>query len=229
MRAAVDDWSFLVVGFGRRLSSCLCVAIFSTAFNIRSTSLYHRDLTYLCGAKVTQYEHSLTMQIETFIRDVPDFPKPGILFKDISPLLANADAFHAVVEKMAAIAKHADVIVAPDARGFLFGAPIAATLRKPLIMARKAGKLPGNVIHADYNLEYGHNHVEIQVDVLKAGQKAIIVDDVLATGGTTKAVAHLLTTQGLTVDTIVVLLELKRLNGRGRLRPHPVVALVEVD
>ncbi|AWX69760.1 adenine phosphoribosyltransferase [[Mycoplasma] anseris] len=157
------------------------------------------------------------MNLKEYIRTVDDFPKKGIKFKDISLLLANGEALHYTIEKIAEYAKEADIIVGPDARGFLFGTPVAAKLKKPFIMVRKAGKLPGEVISCDYGLEYGRNVLEIQKNIVKRGQKAVIVDDVLATGGTLEAIIKLLEEQGVEVLRIVVLMEINGFNARARL------------
>lgn len=154
------------------------------------------------------------MDLKKFIRNVQGFPKTGIDFKDISPLLANGEALNYTIITMANLAKDCDVIVGPDARGFLFGTPTAAFLKKPFIMVRKPGKLPGEVISRDYSLEYGKNVLEIQKGFIKPGQTVAIVDDVLATGGTTKAIIKLLQEQGAIVKKVILLLELKSLNGR---------------
>ncbi|CCP24463.1 adenine phosphoribosyltransferase [Mycoplasmopsis cynos] len=154
------------------------------------------------------------MNIEKYIRDVKDFPRPGIMFKDISPLLANGEALNYTINKIAEYAGDVDIIVGPDARGFLFGTPAATILKKPFIMVRKPHKLPGEVISMSYDLEYGSNVLEIQKGFVKQGQTAAIVDDVLATGGTTNAIIKLLESQGVKVIKVIVLLELKDLNGR---------------
>lgn len=156
------------------------------------------------------------MDLNKYIRDVHNFPKKGIIFKDISPLLANGEALHYTIEQMAVLASDCDVIVGPDARGFLFGTPTAAVLKKPFIMVRKPGKLPGKVISKNYDLEYGNNVLQIQDGFIKKGQKVAIIDDVLATGGTTQAIVKLLEEQGAIVKKIILLLELKDLNGRER-------------
>lgn len=156
------------------------------------------------------------MDLNKYIRDVHNFPKKGIIFKDISPLLANGEALHYTIEQMAVLASDCDVIVGPDARGFLFGTPTAAVLKKPFIMVRKPGKLPGKVISKNYDLEYGNNVLQIQDGFIKKGQKVAIIDDVLATGGTTEAIVKLLEEQGAIVKKIILLLELKDLNGRAR-------------
>ncbi|MCS4536638.1 MULTISPECIES: adenine phosphoribosyltransferase [unclassified Mycoplasma] len=154
------------------------------------------------------------MKLDKYIRDIPNFPKQGILFKDISPLLGDGEALHYTITQMAELAKDCDIIVGPDARGFLFGTPTAAILKKPFVMVRKPGKLPGEVISKNYDLEYGNNVLQIQKGFIKPGQTVAIIDDVLATGGTTKAIVTLLEEQGAIVKRIILLLELESLKGR---------------
>lgn len=169
------------------------------------------------------------MDLKKYIRDVENFPKPGILFKDISPLLANGEALNFTITSMAEIAKNVDVIVGPDARGFLFGTPTAAMLKKPFIMVRKPGKLPGKVISREYDLEYGNNILQIQAGFIKKGQTVAIVDDVLATGGTIKAIIKLLKEQGAIIKKVIILLELTDLNGRASINYEgiEIVSLVK--
>lgn len=169
------------------------------------------------------------MDLKKYIRDVENFPKPGILFKDISPLLANGEALNFTITSMAEIAKDVDVIVGPDARGFLFGTPTAAMLKKPFIMVRKPGKLPGKVISREYDLEYGNNILQIQAGFIKKGQTVAIVDDVLATGGTIKAITKLLKEQGAIIKKVIILLELTDLNGRASINYEgiEIVSLVK--
>ncbi|ADN68700.1 adenine phosphoribosyltransferase [Mycoplasmopsis fermentans] len=154
------------------------------------------------------------MDLKKYIRDIENFPKTGIMFKDISPLLANGKALNYTIIEMSKLAQDVDVIVGPDARGFLFGTPTAAFLKKPFIMVRKPGKLPGDVISKSYDLEYGNNVLQIQKGFIKEGQTVAIIDDVLATGGTTKAIIKLLEEQGAIVKKVILLLELVDLNGR---------------
>ncbi|RMA79049.1 adenine phosphoribosyltransferase [Metamycoplasma subdolum] len=160
------------------------------------------------------------MDLKKYIRTVEDFPEKGIKFKDISLLLANGEALSYTIEKMAELAKDADVIVGPDARGFLFGTPVAARLKKPFIMVRKAGKLPGEVVRCNYGLEYGRSVLEIQKGIVKPGQKAVIIDDVLATGGTLKAIMKLLKDQEVEVLKIIVLMELEGFDARKKLNTN---------
>jgi adenine phosphoribosyltransferase len=163
------------------------------------------------------------------VRDVPDFPKPGILFKDITPVLEDAAAFKEVVELLSADArsKGADVIVGIESRGFLFGCPIAIELGLPFAMARKLGKLPYDRITEEYALEYGTNTVEMHVDAIKPGQKAYIVDDLLATGGTANAAARLVERLGGEVCGFGFMVELSFLPGRQSLRGYNIHALIE--
>ncbi|WP_434336728.1 adenine phosphoribosyltransferase [Mesomycoplasma conjunctivae] len=170
----------------------------------------------------------MKIKLENYIRDVPNFPKEGILFKDISPLLADGHALNYTIVEMANLVKDADVIVGPDARGFLFGTPTAAFLSKPFIMVRKAGKLPGEVERYSYDLEYGSAVLEIQKNMIKPGQKVAIVDDVLATGGTLKAIVKMVEDQGAVVSKVVFLLELEALNGRELLKNYDVSSLIKV-
>ncbi len=169
------------------------------------------------------------MNLEKYIMNIPDFPEKGINFKDISPLLADGEALNYSVIKMASHSLDADVILGPDARGFLFGTPVAAILSKPFVMVRKQKKLPGKVIQKEYKLEYGKKNVlEIQKNRIKSGQKIIIIDDVLATGGTTKAIIDLVESQGGKVIKIIFLLELIALKGMEKFSGIEVISLVKM-
>ncbi|MGL5732880.1 MAG: adenine phosphoribosyltransferase, partial [Metamycoplasmataceae bacterium] len=150
-------------------------------------------------------------------------------FKDISPLLANGEALNYSVMKMVEVSKDADVILGPDARGFLFGTPVAAILSKPFVMVRKEKKLPGKVIQKEYTLEYGEKNIlEIQANRIKPGQKVIIIDDVLATGGTMRAIVDLVTSQGGIVLKIIFLLELVELKGADKFQGIDIVSLIKM-
>lgn len=168
------------------------------------------------------------MNLNNYIDDIKDFPTKGIIFKDISPLLANGEALHYTVEKMSELAKDADVIVGPDARGFLFGTPVAAKLKKPFVMVRKAKKLPGKVIQKKYDLEYGSNILEMQEGRIKPGQKVAIIDDVLATGGTMRAIIDLIESQGAKVIKIIFLLELSEFNSVEKYKGYDLESLIKV-
>lgn len=163
------------------------------------------------------------------IRDVPDFPKPGIMFKDITPVLEDPKAFQEVVDLLAADAKKkgAETIVGIESRGFIFGVPVALQLGLPFAMARKLGKLPFDKISEEYALEYGTNVVEMHVDAIQSGQKAYIVDDLLATGGTAAAAARLVERLDGKVVGFGCLIELTFLNGRETLLGYPITALME--
>lgn len=169
------------------------------------------------------------MLAEAVIRDVPDFPKPGILFKDITPVLMHPQAFRQAIELMTEDArdKSAEIVVGIESRGFIFGVPIAMELGLPFVMARKLGKLPYDRITEEYALEYGTNTVEMHTDAVKTGQRAYIVDDLLATGGTAAASARLVERLGGKVCGFGFLIELTFLSGRESLLEYPIRSLIE--
>jgi adenine phosphoribosyltransferase len=162
---------------------------------------------------------------------VPDFPEPGILFRDITPLLGDAAASRYAIEQMAAWVKSrpVDAVVGIESRGFLFGMPIAHTLGLPFVPVRKPGKLPAERMSVDYSLEYGRSRLDIHADALRPGDRAVVVDDLLATGGTSHAAAKLVELVGAKVDSVLFLIELRDLKGRERLAAYEVHALVEYD
>jgi adenine phosphoribosyltransferase len=168
------------------------------------------------------------------IRDVPDYPQPGVVFKDITPLLADAAAFGALVDALAAIAaRHgATKVVGLEARGFILAAPAAARAGLGFVPVRKAGKLPGNTLAQSYQLEYGTAEIEVQTDAFAEGDRVLVIDDVLATGGTAEASLELIRRAGAAVVGVAVLLELGFLGGRERLAPAlgaaPLEALIAV-
>jgi adenine phosphoribosyltransferase len=167
-------------------------------------------------------------EIKRLIVDVPDFPKPGIVFKDITPVLANPAAFAAVTERFAehCASLEADAILAIESRGFIFGAPLAQGLKLPLHLVRKRGKLPRAAISARYELEYGFDHLEVHADAIRKGGRYLIVDDVIATGGTAAAVAGLVAQQGAAVASCLFVIELAFLNGRVKLGDTDILSLV---
>lgn len=156
-------------------------------------------------------------EVEKLIINVQDFPKPGIGFKDISGILRNPEAMKYITKEFAKLSKDADVIVGPDARGFLFGVPLAMELDKPFVMVRKPGKLPGETNSIEYDLEYGSNKLEILKSSIKPGQKVIVVDDLLATGGTADAIVKLVESMGAEVINSLFVIELTFLDGNKKL------------
>ena len=168
------------------------------------------------------------MDFNKYIRNIPNFPKPGILFKDITPLLADPDAFHAAIQQMMEhyAKREIDAISAAEARGFLFAAPLAYLMNKPLVPLRKPGKLPYRTHKLQYDLEYGQAELHVHVDGFNAGAKVLIVDDLLATGGTLEAACKLIEQAGAQVVSCAVLVELSFLLGREKLRPHEVFSLI---
>ncbi|MEO8365046.1 MAG: adenine phosphoribosyltransferase [Pseudoxanthomonas sp.] len=164
---------------------------------------------------------------QTLLRDVPDFPRPGILFKDITPVLADADAFAAAVAEMAAPWRdqRLDAVVGIESRGFILGAALALELGTGFVPVRKPGKLPARTLSLDYTLEYGSDRLQIHVDALPFGARVIVIDDVLATGGTLKAALALTRQQGAEVVAAAVLLELGFLEARTHWTdPAPLLA-----
>ena len=163
---------------------------------------------------------SLDEQLDRLIRDVPDFPQPGVTFKDITPLLADHDAFTAVVRALAEAGRDADgntvvdKVVGMEARGFILAAPVALALGAGFVPVRKAGKLPGDTHTVSYSLEYGHATLEVHADSIAEGDRVLLVDDVLATGGTADATRQLVERSGGRVRAFAVLLELGFLHGR---------------
>ncbi|MBI5706255.1 MAG: adenine phosphoribosyltransferase [Armatimonadetes bacterium] len=166
---------------------------------------------------------------ESYIRDVPDFPKPGILFKDVHPVLQNPAALQEVVDllKDDAKARGAEIIVGMESRGFLFGVPVAMALGIPFSMARKLGKLPYDRISEEYALEYGTNVVEMHTDAVSPGQRVYVIDDLLATGGTAAAVARLVERLNGSVCGFGFMVELTFLKGRSNLLGYDVNALIQ--
>jgi len=175
-------------------------------------------------------DHADHSDLRALIRDVPDFPKPGIVFKDITPLLANGPALAKVVEEIALACERegiqADVLACPEARGFIFGSALALRLGVGFVPIRKPGKLPYEKVAVEYALEYGTDRVEMHADAVLEGQRVVLVDDVLATGGTTEACIELIEKCGAQVEAGVFLLELDFLSGRDKLAGYPVVSLL---
>jgi adenine phosphoribosyltransferase len=163
------------------------------------------------------------------LRDIPDFPEPGIVFKDFTPLLADGAAFAAVVDDIAGRYRgRVDVLVGIEARGFILAAAVAHELGLGMVPVRKAGKLPGETLKESYALEYGTAEIEVHTDAFEPGQRVLVLDDVLATGGTAEACAQLVERAGASVAAIEVVLELGFLDGRSRLTGHVVNAILTV-
>ena len=169
------------------------------------------------------------MELKDYIRDIPDFPETGILFRDITPLLADPGAFQYTVDELVARCADLefDVVVAVESRGFLFAAPLALALSKPLVIVRKPGKLPADTHSIEYDLEYGSNVLEIHSDAIANGQRAIVVDDLLAIGGTLRAASELVEACGGSVARLAVVIELAFLEGRVNLPGRDVVSLIQ--
>ncbi len=181
------------------------------------------------GAEVPGEEPLVLVElIRKRIRDVPDYPQPGISFKDITPLLADGPAFAAVVDELAARHGPVDKVAGIEARGFILAAPVATRLAAGFVPVRKAGKLPAATYTQDYQLEYGTATIEVHTDAFDPGDRVLIVDDVLATGGTALATADLVRRAGGEVIGVAVLLELAFLAGRGKLGDMAFRALLTV-
>jgi adenine phosphoribosyltransferase len=168
------------------------------------------------------------MDLAKYIRDIPDFPKPGIVFKDITPLLANPEAFQQAIHLMEQEyrGKPIDAVAAAEARGFMFAAPLALLMKRPLIPLRKPGKLPYRTLSLQYELEYGSAELQVHIDGVAPGARVLMVDDLLATGGTMEAGCRLIEKAGGRVAGCTFLVELAFLHGREKLQPHSVFSLI---
>jgi adenine phosphoribosyltransferase len=168
------------------------------------------------------------MDLSAYIRDIPDFPKPGIIFKDITPLLAEPRAFHQAIHRLCERyrGRSIDAVAAAEARGFLFAAPMALLMSKPLIPLRKPGKLPYRTHTLQYDLEYGSAELQVHTDGVVEGAHVLLIDDVLATGGTMQAGCRLIEKAGGKVAGCGFLVELGFLHGRDKLHPHEVFSLI---
>ncbi len=166
--------------------------------------------------------------VRHLVRDIPDFPKSGILFRDITPLLADPRGFHITLDAIAErfVGEHADAIVAVESRGFIFGGALAARLNASFVPVRKPGKLPATTDRVKYSLEYGEGELEMHEDALPSGARVIVMDDLLATGGTAAAAGELVRRQDAIVIAYAFVLELEFLGGRARLAPTPVESLI---
>ena len=169
--------------------------------------------------------------IADYIRSIPDFPKPGILFRDITPLLASPEALQATVEQLAERVRDLDidVVAAAEARGFIFAAPLAIRIGAGFVPVRKPGKLPFDTHAFRYQLEYGTDTLEIHIDGVEVGQRVLLVDDLLATGGTIEACCHLIERAGAKIVGCAFVIELSALGGRNRIAPHDTISLITYD
>ena len=167
-------------------------------------------------------------RLEEYVRSIPDFPEEGIIFRDVTSVLQDAEGLHLAIDTMQEKIKDLeyDVVVGPESRGFIFGTPIAYNNRKPFVLIRKKGKLPCETVEKTYDLEYGTATIEMHKDSIVPGQKVLIVDDLMATGGTTEAMIDLIESLGGVVVGIVVMIELAGLNGRERLKNYRVESAI---
>lgn len=166
--------------------------------------------------------------IEEYVRSIPDFPEPGIIFRDVTSVLQDADGLHLAIDLMQKKLEGVDfdLVVGPESRGFIFGVPIAYNLHKPFIPIRKKGKLPCETVSIQYDLEYGTAELEMHRDSVKSGQRVVIIDDLIATGGTNEAMIKLIEGLGGKVVKTVFLMELAGLEGRKRLQGYDVDSVI---
>ena len=168
-------------------------------------------------------------KVEDYVRTIPDFPEPGIMFRDVTSVLQDADGLQLAIDAVQDLVKDIDfdVVVGPESRGFIFGMPIAYNLKKAFVPVRKKGKLPCETIECTYDLEYGTATIEMHKDSIQPGQKVVIIDDLIATGGTIEAIIKLVEQLGGTVVRIVFFMELEGLNGREKLAGYDVESAVK--
>lgn len=170
-------------------------------------------------------------KLEEYVRSIPDFPEEGIIFRDITSVIQNPDGLQLAIDGLDGLVKGTDydVVVGPESRGFIFGVPVAYKNHKSFVPVRKKGKLPCETISQEYSLEYGTATIEMHKDAIKPGQKVVIVDDLIATGGTIEAIIKLVEALGGEVVKIVFLIELQGLNGREKLKGYDVDALIKYE
>ena len=170
-------------------------------------------------------------KLEDYVISIPDFPEEGILFRDVTSIIRDKDGLHLAIEELQKKLEGVDfdMIIGPESRGFIFGMPIAYNMNKSFIPARKQGKLPREVVSEEYDLEYGKAVVEIHKDDIKPGQKVVIIDDLIATGGTVEAIVKLVESMGAKVVKLVFLMELKGLEGRKRLEGYDVESVISYE
>ena len=170
-------------------------------------------------------------KVEDYVRTIPDFPEPGIMFRDVTSVLQDAEGFKLAIDEMKKLLDGVDfdIIAGAESRGFIFGAPLAYALGKPFVLIRKKGKLPCETVEKSYDLEYGSATIEMHKDSVKPGQKVVVVDDLIATGGTIEAACELIEELGGEVAKIVFLMELAGLNGREKLAKYDVASVVTYE
>lgn len=170
-------------------------------------------------------------KLEEYVRSIPDFPEKGIIFRDVTSVLQDADGLKLAIDSMQELLKDVDfdVVVGAESRGFVFGTPIAYNLHKPFVLVRKKGKLPCETISKEYDLEYGSAVIEMHKDSIKPGQKVVLVDDLIATGGTIQAAAELVEALGGEVVKIIFLMELAGLKGREKLAKYDVASVIRYE
>lgn len=171
------------------------------------------------------------MDVKSLVRDVYDFPKEGIVFKDITTILKDPEGLQESVNQMQEMIKDVefDLVVGPESRGFIFGVPIAYNLKKGFVPVRKEGKLPYKTVSRSYDLEYGTSTIEMHIDAIKPGDRVVVVDDLLATGGTSEAIAKLIEDMGGIVVKMIFLIELSFLPGKEKLKNYPVESLIKYE
>ena len=170
-------------------------------------------------------------KMEEYVRSIPDFPEEGIIFRDVTSVLQDADGLRLAIDSMQELLKDVDfdVVVGAESRGFVFGTPIAYNLHKPFVLVRKKGKLPCETVSKEYDLEYGSAVIEMHKDSIKPGQKVVLVDDLIATGGTIQAAAQLVEELGGEVVKIIFLMELAGLKGREKLSKYDVASVIRYE
>ena len=170
-------------------------------------------------------------KIEEYVKSIPDFPEKGIIFRDVTSVLQDADGLHLAIDEMQKFLEGVDfdVIAGTESRGFIFGVPIAYNLHKAFVPVRKKGKLPRETVSAEYELEYGKAEIEMHKDAIQPGQKVVLVDDLIATGGTIEAAARLVEELGGEVVKIIFLMELEGLKGREKLKVYDVESVIHYE
>ncbi|MSS64761.1 adenine phosphoribosyltransferase [Velocimicrobium porci] len=168
-------------------------------------------------------------KLEEYVRSIPDFPEEGIIFRDITSILQDKDGLHLAIDQMQSELDGIDfdVVIGPESRGFIFGVPIAYNLNKPFVPVRKKGKLPCETVEIEYDLEYGSAIIEMHKDSIKPGQKVVIIDDLIATGGTIEAITKLVEQLGGEIVKIVFLMELEGLSGRDKLKNYDIASVIK--